>query len=65
MQKDNLPAGFISVQDAIKLIESDSRKVTKKELSVHLRSSKFWPIITGIYNHGKAYHACISRFHGG
>lgn len=38
MQKDNLPAGFISVQDAIKLIESDSRKDAKVDTEFLLRN---------------------------
>ena len=38
MQKNNLPIGFISIQDAIKLIESDTRSNAKVDTSFLLNN---------------------------
>lgn len=38
MQKNNLPAGFISIEDAIKLIESDTRSNAKVDTAFLLRN---------------------------
>lgn len=55
MQKTNLPNGFISVTDAIKLIESDSRADAKVDTAFLLRNLPYLRV-DGNYNIKKLKH---------
>lgn len=55
MQKDILPAGFISVQEAIKLIESDTRKDAKVDCEFLLRNLPYLRV-DGNYTIKKSKH---------